>query len=308
MYNLLYYFFKGYTPTMAYLLKQMGFNGMLVQRVHYHLKKYMGQTRRFEFNWRQGWSSKESKDTSIFTHVMPFYSYDVPHTCGPDPKICCQFDFKRLSQLMCPWGIRPQVINDLNVEERASTLLDQYRKKAQLYGDENNHNAVLVPLGDDFRYSDLNEAHDQFENYERLIKYMNSRKDWNVNVRFGTLREYFELAMKNYEKIDKKVETFSGDFFTYADRQDHYWSGYFTSRAFYKRLDRLVEYYLRSSELVYSVVNLLQSKVENSKLLSASGNLFQLMLTARRNLALFQHHDGITGTSKSHVMLDYAEK
>jgi alpha-mannosidase II len=293
---------------MAYLLKQMGFNGMLVQRVHYHLKKYMGQTKRFEFNWRQGWSSRESKETSIFTHVMPFYSYDIPHTCGPDPKVCCQFDFKRLSQLSCPWGVRPVVINDMNVEERASTLLDQYRKKAQLYGDESNHNVVLVPLGDDFRYSDIGEAQNQFENYERLMKYMNERKDWNVNVRFGTLREYFELAMKNNEKTDKKVETFSGDFFTYADRQDHYWSGYFTSRPFYKRLNRLVEYYLRSSEIIYSVVNLLQSKIDNSKLLSASGNLFQLLLTARRNLALFQHHDGITGTSKSHVVLDYAEK
>jgi len=135
----------GYSPTMAYLLKKYNFKGMLIQRVHYAVKKELAARQHLEFNWRQTWDTTGEHD--IFCHVMPFFSYDVPHTCGPDPSVCCQFDFARMGNNRyggCPWNIPPQPINSDNVKERSLLLLDQYLKKASLY----RSNTVIAPLGE----------------------------------------------------------------------------------------------------------------------------------------------------------------
>jgi alpha-mannosidase II len=200
----------------------------------------------------------------------------------------------------------PEPVTEHNVKNLSEVLLDQYRKKSQLYGDENTHNVLLVPLGEDFRFQTMEEAHNQFENYERLIEYMNSNQEMNVEVKFGTLGEYFELVKERNHNMGIKPRTFSGDFFTYADEMDHYWSGYFTSRPFTKRLDRILEHYLRSAEILFSFTNLLQSNSKNE--LTVLNGLYKNLLLARRNLGLFQHHDGITGTSQRHVVIDYTNK
>uniref|UniRef100_A0AAY4BHU5 Alpha-mannosidase n=1 Tax=Denticeps clupeoides TaxID=299321 RepID=A0AAY4BHU5_9TELE len=294
----------GHSATMPYLLKKANITSMLIQRVHYSIKKHFSSTRSLEFMWRQSWG----ECTDIFCHMMPFYSYDVPHTCGPDPKICCQFDFKRLpgSRVNCPWKVPPRAVVDANVAERAALLLDQYRKKSKLFRTK----VLLVPLGDDFRYDKALEWDQQYQNYQRLFDYMNARSEMHVQAQFGTLSDYFNAVYKANDVApgtrppDHPV--LSGDFFAYADREDHYWSGYYTSRPFYKNLDRVLESHLRGAEILYSLA------VAHARHGGMEGRYpttdYALLTDARRDIGLFQHHDAIAGTAKEVVVIDYGSR
>lgn len=267
----------GYSPTMAYLLKKYNFRAMLIQRVHYAVKKELAKRKHLEFTWRQTWDNTGKYD--ILCHVMPFFSYDVPHTCGPDPSVCCQFDYARHPygpKEACPWHKNPQAITDANVKERSMLLLDQYQKKAALY----RSNVVIAPLGDDFRYQTASEAENQYTNYQKIFDYLNANVP-GISIQFGTLSDYFQAIRGTFDPPMLK-----GSFFTYSDVNEDYWSGYFTSRIFDKALDRQLERVLYAAE--------------------AMGGTKLELQQPRRALSLFQHHDGVTGTAKTHVVEDYA--
>lgn len=45
----------GHSPSMTYLLKGVGLQNMVIQRVHYAVKKHFAQQQTLEFLWRQSW-------------------------------------------------------------------------------------------------------------------------------------------------------------------------------------------------------------------------------------------------------------
>ncbi|CAG5119326.1 unnamed protein product [Candidula unifasciata] len=287
----------GHSPTMAYFLKEAGIQKMVIQRTHFGIKRHFARKKILEFNWRQTWDSEGQ--SGIFCHMMPFLLYAIHYSCGPDPHVCCQFDF---SSDKCFRGTKtvPRItVDDNNIRKLSWALWEQFQKKAQLY----RSNVLLVPHGDDFRYSSSEEWSQQFGNLGRLIDYMNKDKDMNIKVQFGTISDYFNALDKDTEQSKLTFPTLAGDFFSYNDRDDQYWTGYFSVRPFYKHVARVLQAKLRITEILFSLT------VAQS--LTSANVIYQqhalVLVEARRSLGLFHHHDAITGTSKKFVMADYGQ-
>ena len=190
------------------------------------------------------------------------------------------------------------------MKSKAELLLEQYGRTGSLFP----HNVVLVPLGDDFRYDHAAEWDQQYTNYHTLMNWINSNPTYHASIQWGTLKDYFGEVKKRM----KQFPTLQGDFFVYSDifseGRPAYWSGYYTTRPYWKSLDRQLEASLRSAEILYSWALAYSSQKRFTRVIQLLEKDYEKLVRARRNLGLFQHHDAITGTSKAYVMHDYAIK
>ncbi|CAD5121439.1 unnamed protein product [Dimorphilus gyrociliatus] len=279
----------GYSDTHPYIYKLAGYEHMVILRVHSGVKRAIEDKGALHFDWHQAWDSTGKYDMP--THMMPYTLYNIKHTCGPSTDTCLYFDFRQIQGEISESRAEP--VTDKNIVSLATKLVDQWSQKAVIAAAGTDPAVVIVPLGDDFRYDRPLEWPQQYNNYMMLFEYINSKKDWKVKAKFGTVADYVSLKKKFMKDSAKKL---SGDFFPYADKPLNYWTGYFTTRPALKRLGKVLEYRLRATEILYALTNHNFTKAQS------------LMNKGRRALGLFMHHDAITGTSRSYVVEDYRHR
>ncbi|EDV43537.1 uncharacterized protein Dana_GF18544, isoform B [Drosophila ananassae] len=298
----------GHGSTVPYLLSGANFEGAIIQRIHYAWKQWFARQQSGDFIWKPYWRSRSGSDKgSLLTHNMPFDIYSIKGSCGPHPFICLNFDFRKIPGEYTEYSVKAQFITDDNLESKAQLLLEQYARTASLFP----HNVALIPVGDDFRYNKEREVDQQYQNYKKLIDHiMANKRLYNTDIRFGTPSDYFEAIKERMRDHTPSFPSFKGDFFVYSDifseGRPAYWSGYFTTRPFYKLLSSELEHQLRSTEILFTLAYNTARQAKRENAIKIYEKNYELIINARRNLGLFQHHDAITGTSKAAVMRDYA--
>jgi hypothetical protein len=81
----------GHSSSTPLWYSRAGFQGVVLNRVHYRLRERMAESKQLEFHWRPAWEHPDRgvedfpsglDDISLMAHVLPKGYYDVPNTCG----------------------------------------------------------------------------------------------------------------------------------------------------------------------------------------------------------------------------------
>lgn len=110
-------------------------------------------------------------------------------------------------------------MEDYNIVEKANNFATYFKSMAQHF----RTSTLMHTLGEDFQYAD---ARMWYKNIDKLIKYINVRPEYGVKIIYSTPGAY----TKEINDLKVAYPTKYDDFFPYADRQNAYWTGYFTSR------------------------------------------------------------------------------
>ncbi|KAL2907132.1 hypothetical protein RDABS01_005842, partial [Bienertia sinuspersici] len=251
------------TPRAGWQIDPFGHSAVGFDSVHFARIDYQDRVTRkdhksLETIWRG--SKTFGSSSQIFSNAFPV------HYSPPDP-----FHFEVNDERSIPVQDN-SLLNDYNVDERVNDFVRASIAQAKV----TRTNQIMWTMGDDFQYQ---HAESWFKQMDKLIHYVN--KDGRINALYSTPSIYTDA--KNMETETWPLK--SDDYFPYADADNAYWTGFFTSRPAFKR------YVARQLEFL-------------SGRRTAGPNTFSL----GNALAIAQHHDAITGTAKQHTTNDYMKQ
>nr|XP_058918757.1 lysosomal alpha-mannosidase isoform X1 [Kogia breviceps] len=267
----------GHSREQASLFAQMGFDGFFFGRLDYQDKSARKEKMEMEQVWRASASLKPPA-ADLFTSVLP-------NIYNPPDGLCWD--------TLC--ADRPFVEDPLSPEYNAKDLVHYFLQLATAQGQHYRTNHTVMTMGSDFQYENANMW---FKNLDKLIRLVNAQQQANgsrVNVLYSTPACY--LWQLNKANLTWSLK--EDDFFPYADGPHMFWTGYFSSRPALKRYERLSYNFLQ-------VCNQLEALAGPAANVGPYG--FGDSAPLNEAMAVLQHHDAVSGTSRQHVANDYARQ
>ncbi|XP_033821330.1 lysosomal alpha-mannosidase [Periophthalmus magnuspinnatus] len=266
----------GHAREHASMFAQMGYDGLFFGRVDYQDRDQRQKSLDQELLWRAS-DSLTPPMADLFTGILP-NGYNPPEGFCWDQS-CDDAPIRDDPDL-----------EDYNVDDVVQRFLAIAHAQANVY--KTNH--IIMTMGSDFQYENANLW---YKNLDKLILYVNRRQSngSNVNLLYSTPSCYLQELHRANQTWALKTD----DFFPYADDAHDFWTGYFTSRPALKRYERFSNALLQTC----NQLEVLGGPVSRNGPFGKGDTL-----TMRKSMAVAQHHDAVSGTSKQHVANDYARR
>ena len=316
----------GHSATQAsYMASEMGFNALYFGRIDHQDLKLRWDARECEGLWS---SSPNLEDATVFWGLTGSYTGNYNPPDG--------FHFDVLTNDEYLVGQHKE-----RLIERVGDFVDALK----LQSDRTKGNHILLTMGTDFHYSN---ALVNFANLDLLIDSMLKFQasgdvdmssllgpDYDsLSVFYSSPDYYTEQKYLQTKRSRKKSQpssnvrasstspgesmwaTKTDDFFPYSDCVHCYWTGYFTSRIGFKRLERVGSSFLQAARQIESMASHSGCHCGGRHCggCHCGGchcgdcHCGKPLFTLEDAIGVAQHHDSVSGTGKQHVANDYSKR
>ncbi|XP_072140452.1 lysosomal alpha-mannosidase-like [Dermacentor andersoni] len=253
----------GHSKGFATLLAEMGYDCLVVSRVHHALLKHWRDTKRLEFVWKPQAELGSSHD--MFTILMYSGTYIAPSEFCVQDYYCSVYD------------------SQSGVARMAEDVLKLVFKQSAAFATNN----VAIYIGGDLAFQNAERWFNQVDASIKAVNDVARRKGHRVRAAYSTPLCYLGALHAS----NRSWPVHRGDLLPYADIAGRTWVGYYSSRPNLKEYARYANGFLQAC-----------------KQLAVLGGMKDVSLTMRLKdaVAILQHHDAITGTSKAAVASDYS--
>jgi hypothetical protein len=193
------------------------------------------------------------KSTQIFAHAL-YIDYCSPH----------EFEYDIFDSNNDPFVV-DRKLSTFNAEKKGQ----QFMELISHWGSHYKTNHIFVPMGCDFTYTN---AKMNYESMDELIKYVNDKYWFNTTVLYSTPGQY----IKAISELNLEWPTRYSDMFPYADVPEDYWTGYFSSRANFKKYVRDGQANLHASSKLYAA-KVLDQEISNGQVASIVGASYGML-------------------------------